>query len=175
MIETLTGAESTIEESLPCSHHRGEASFCRTLASTAKCKPEGADTHARTPINTTSERASRSSNSPLSSVLAILYSPESRAKQHQPQPLHPASPPMSTLNMSSAANDGVAPSRGPTKELCSWVGSLSTEQVPPELLERAKYLVLDGLACALIGAHLPWSSTAGGCGTGNIGERRQRW
>jgi aconitate decarboxylase len=32
--------------------------------------------------------------------------------------------------------------------------------VPPEIVTRAKYLILDGLACGLVGAHLPWSETA---------------
>jgi aconitate decarboxylase len=32
--------------------------------------------------------------------------------------------------------------------------------VPAEIQTRAKYLMLDGLGCALVGAHLPWSETA---------------
>lgn len=49
---------------------------------------------------------------------------------------------------------------GPTAELSSWVSSISLEDVPEEIRTRAKYLILDGLACGLVGAHLPWSEKA---------------
>jgi 2-methylcitrate dehydratase PrpD len=49
---------------------------------------------------------------------------------------------------------------GPTGKLCLWLEKLSSEQVPGDVQERAKALVLDGIACALVGAHLPWSETA---------------
>ncbi|KAJ5647723.1 2-methylcitrate dehydratase PrpD [Penicillium lividum] len=47
-----------------------------------------------------------------------------------------------------------------TQELCDWIYSLSLSDIPPEKVTRCKYLILDGLACALIGAHLPWSEDA---------------
>lgn len=47
-----------------------------------------------------------------------------------------------------------------TRELCDWISSLSLSDIPPEKVTRAKYLILDGLACALIGARLPWSEAA---------------
>ncbi|KAJ9143313.1 Immune-responsive protein [Pleurostoma richardsiae] len=47
-----------------------------------------------------------------------------------------------------------------TRELCEWISSLSLADVPPEKVTRAKYLILDGLACALVGARLPWSDAA---------------
>ncbi|KAJ5668361.1 2-methylcitrate dehydratase PrpD [Penicillium maclennaniae] len=47
-----------------------------------------------------------------------------------------------------------------TQVLCDWIHSLSLSEVPPEKVTRCKYLLLDGLACALIGAHLPWSGDA---------------
>jgi 2-methylcitrate dehydratase PrpD len=50
--------------------------------------------------------------------------------------------------------------KGPTGELCLWLEKLSLEQVPAAVQERAKALILDGIACALVGAHLPWSKTA---------------
>ena len=47
-----------------------------------------------------------------------------------------------------------------TQELCNWIHGLSLSDIPPEKVTRCKYLILDGLACALIGAHLPWSEDA---------------
>ncbi|TPX10021.1 uncharacterized protein E0L32_001218 [Thyridium curvatum] len=49
---------------------------------------------------------------------------------------------------------------GPTAELCRWISTVQLGDIPPELLTRAKYLILDGIACALVGAHLPWSEKA---------------
>ena len=48
----------------------------------------------------------------------------------------------------------------PTQHLSTWISSLQTSSIPPSIVVRAKYLILDGLACALVGAHLPWSSKA---------------
>lgn len=47
-----------------------------------------------------------------------------------------------------------------TARLCEWIESVRLQDVPGEIQTRAKYLILDGLACALVGAHLPWSETA---------------
>ena len=49
---------------------------------------------------------------------------------------------------------------GPTGKLCTWVERVQLRDIPEDIRTRAKYLILDGLACALIGAHLPWSETA---------------
>jgi 2-methylcitrate dehydratase PrpD len=49
---------------------------------------------------------------------------------------------------------------GPTARLASWIADVTVDQVPPAVRERAKHLILDGLACALVGAQLPWSRTA---------------
>jgi 2-methylcitrate dehydratase PrpD len=49
---------------------------------------------------------------------------------------------------------------GPTGQLATWLTTTSLEQIPVHVRERAAHLVLDGLACALIGAQLPWSRTA---------------
>lgn len=46
---------------------------------------------------------------------------------------------------------------GVTTKLCSWISNLKIDDVPPTVIERAKYLILDGIACALVGAHVPWS------------------
>lgn len=49
---------------------------------------------------------------------------------------------------------------GQTGKLCNWVHSVTLEDVPADVQTRAKYLVLDGIGCALVGAHLPWSEKA---------------
>ncbi|CAL5873592.1 uncharacterized protein PFLUO_LOCUS7873 [Penicillium psychrofluorescens] len=49
---------------------------------------------------------------------------------------------------------------GATKQLCSWINRLSLDDVPEQVKTRAKYLILDGLCCALVGAHLPWVEKA---------------
>ena len=49
---------------------------------------------------------------------------------------------------------------GVTSQLCDWISSLKLEDIPEDVRTRAKYLVLDGLACALNGAHVPWSEHA---------------
>ncbi|MEU5537328.1 MmgE/PrpD family protein [Streptomyces sp. NPDC020362] len=62
---------------------------------------------------------------------------------------------------------------GPTGQLATWLTATSLHQIPASVRERAAHLVLDGLACALIGAQLPWSRTAVGAvlgleGAGNV-------
>jgi aconitate decarboxylase len=37
---------------------------------------------------------------------------------------------------------------------------MSLSDIPESIKTRAKYLILDGLTCALVGAHLPWSEKA---------------
>jgi aconitate decarboxylase len=32
--------------------------------------------------------------------------------------------------------------------------------IPADVQTRAKYIILDGIACLLVGAHLPWSEKA---------------
>ena len=49
---------------------------------------------------------------------------------------------------------------GPTGKLCTWIHALTLADIPAEVQTRAKYLLLDGIACGLVGAHLPWSETA---------------
>jgi aconitate decarboxylase len=50
--------------------------------------------------------------------------------------------------------------RSVTKDLCSWINQLSLNDIPEEVQSRAKYLILDGIGCALVGAHLPWTEKA---------------
>jgi aconitate decarboxylase len=49
---------------------------------------------------------------------------------------------------------------GVTGVLCNWLAKLSLNDVPEVVRERAKYLLLDGIGCALVGAKLPWSALA---------------
>ena len=48
---------------------------------------------------------------------------------------------------------------GPTGRLSSWLANTTLDDVPATVRERAKHLILDGMACALVGAQLPWSRT----------------
>ena len=49
---------------------------------------------------------------------------------------------------------------GVTSQLCGWIAGLQLDDIPEAVRTRAKYLVLDGLACALVGARVPWSQKA---------------
>ncbi|KAJ9301713.1 hypothetical protein DTO217A2_7550 [Paecilomyces variotii] len=49
---------------------------------------------------------------------------------------------------------------GVTHQLCSWVDGLTLDDIPEDLKTRAKYLMLDGFGCAIVGAHLPWTEKA---------------
>jgi aconitate decarboxylase len=62
--------------------------------------------------------------------------------------------------MTSTSTTVHATEPGPTQQLSTWVSSMNLDQVPEYIRTRAKYLILDGLACALVGAHLPWSEKA---------------
>jgi aconitate decarboxylase len=46
---------------------------------------------------------------------------------------------------------------GPTGRLSSWLANTTLDDVAAPVRERAKHLILDGVACALVGAQLPWS------------------
>ena len=58
------------------------------------------------------------------------------------------------------ANNAASDPDGPTGKLAHWVAELDYADIPTTVVERAKYLLLDGLGCALIGAGLPWSRVA---------------
>ncbi|KAI0523891.1 hypothetical protein F5B22DRAFT_642995 [Xylaria bambusicola] len=49
---------------------------------------------------------------------------------------------------------------GVTETLCKWIVGLEKKDIPEDVLERAKHLILDGIACGLVGAHVPWSEQA---------------
>lgn len=50
--------------------------------------------------------------------------------------------------------------QGPTGRLATWLAGFRLDQAPASARERAKALTLDGIACAIVGAQLPWSRTA---------------
>ena len=62
--------------------------------------------------------------------------------------------------MTIAAEDAATAPAGPTGRLATWVAGLALADVPADVQDRAKHLLLDGIGCALIGAQLPWSRTA---------------
>ena len=49
---------------------------------------------------------------------------------------------------------------GVTVPLASWVEQLTLDEIPERVRARAKHLLLDGVACGLVGAQLPWSRVA---------------
>ncbi|XAH22016.1 MmgE/PrpD family protein [Xylophilus sp. GW821-FHT01B05] len=49
-----------------------------------------------------------------------------------------------------------------TRQLGEFSAGLRLADVPPEVLTRAKSIVLDGLGCGLFGANLPWTRTVAG-------------
>ena len=49
---------------------------------------------------------------------------------------------------------------GVTEELCQWIDHTTFESIPDPVKERSKHLILDGIACGLVGAHVPWSQDA---------------
>jgi len=49
---------------------------------------------------------------------------------------------------------------GATGRLANWLQHLRLDVVPADVKARATHLILDGIACALVGARLPWSDTA---------------
>lgn len=49
---------------------------------------------------------------------------------------------------------------GPTGRLALWLAGFDLAHAPEKARERAKALTLDGIACAIVGARLPWSRTA---------------
>ena len=49
---------------------------------------------------------------------------------------------------------------GVTEDLCRWIHGLKLEDIPEDIRIRAKHLLLDGISCAVVGAHVPWSEKA---------------
>jgi aconitate decarboxylase len=55
------------------------------------------------------------------------------------------------------ASEAATDPAGPTGQLATWLAATTLEDVPAAVREHAKHLVLDGVACALVGAQLPVS------------------
>ena len=53
-----------------------------------------------------------------------------------------------------------AETSGVTEQLCQWIHHTTFESIPDPIKERSKHLILDGIACGLVGAHVPWSEQA---------------
>ncbi len=75
--------------------------------------------------------------------------------------------------MTAVAPTAATDPDGPTGRLATWVADLTLDDVPHDVVERAKHLLLDGIGCALIGSQLPWSRVATGAvldleGTGDV-------
>lgn len=66
---------------------------------------------------------------------------------------------MADVGFKGAAEPPTDP-KGTTGLLVEWLYGLRLEGVPDNVRARAKHLILDGIACALVGARLPWSDTA---------------
>ena len=49
---------------------------------------------------------------------------------------------------------------GVTGQVCNWINSVRLSDIPPDVQTKVKHLVLDGIACAIVGAKLPWSRVA---------------
>ena len=63
---------------------------------------------------------------------------------------------------------------GPTGRLATWLANTTLDDIPTTVRERAKHLLLDGVACALVGAQLPVSAiTAGPLHQRESGEHQQ--
>jgi 2-methylcitrate dehydratase PrpD len=71
-----------------------------------------------------------------------------------------ASPAHSTEEEGDAPMSEATDSKSVTGVLSTWLAELKLADVPETVRERAKYLLLDGIGCALVGAKLPWSALA---------------
>jgi len=64
--------------------------------------------------------------------------------------------PSATRGTGQSARPATDPS-GPTGRLATWIAQTTLDDVPTAVRDRAKHLILDGIACALVGAQLPVS------------------
>src|ERR1700691_3579723 len=55
------------------------------------------------------------------------------------------------------SSDAATDPAGPTGRLATWLAGTTLADVPAPVREHAKHLILDGVACALVGAQLPVS------------------
>ena len=66
-------------------------------------------------------------------------------------------PAKSNSDMAGRAARAATDPKGPTGRLATWLASTRLDDVPAAVREHAKHLLLDGVACALVGAQLPVS------------------
>lgn len=45
---------------------------------------------------------------------------------------------------------------GITGQVCNWIDSIQLSDIPADVQTKVKYLILDGIASAVIGPKLPW-------------------
>ncbi|KAK8033903.1 hypothetical protein PG991_003301 [Apiospora marii] len=64
---------------------------------------------------------------------------------------------LSDMHSKADADPALDENAGTTSALCEWAMGLKVSDVPKPILERVKHLILDGIACALVGGHVPWS------------------
>jgi aconitate decarboxylase len=67
---------------------------------------------------------------------------------------------MTSTTPPTSASAGATDAKGVTGRLADWLHRLDDEAIPGPTRTRAAYLLLDGVACALVGARLPWSDVA---------------
>lgn len=61
-----------------------------------------------------------------------------------------------------------------TKQLAKFVSELTYEDLPKNVIDKAKELILDQLGCQLAGSTLPWSKPAFEYVVDYKGERKRR-
>jgi len=59
--------------------------------------------------------------------------------------------------MGHTTGDGVFEGDGATTTLCNYYSTLKLSDIPEHIIERTKYLMLDGIGCGLVGVSAPWS------------------
>jgi aconitate decarboxylase len=64
------------------------------------------------------------------------------------------------VTATEAAADDVTDPRGVTGALSRYLAAASLDDIPERVAARAEHLVLDGIGCGLLAAHLPWSQRA---------------
>jgi 2-methylcitrate dehydratase PrpD len=65
---------------------------------------------------------------------------------------------LSTTEHRDTSDGGTSP--GPTTRLARFLATTTLADIPEDVLERSAHITLDGIGCALVGAHLPWSERA---------------
>src|ERR1700747_313333 len=66
-------------------------------------------------------------------------------------------PTKSNSDVAGKAARAATDPNGPTGRLATWLADTTLDDVPASVREHAKHLLLDGVACALVGAQLPVS------------------